>query len=406
MIVRNWTAAALACALAGGLFSALPAAPAAPARAALTPPAALTAWRWMPDASSLPDPANAPEMDANALGWQSAAVGDDVFQGRLGYAWFQTTLPKSASPPRRIHFESVDDNAAVYLNGRQIAHHEVWNDPFDALVGTAWHTSGPNVLTVRVQNTAGGGGIIGPVREEFSDPVTLRGGRFVALLDAGTGGLSSLTNSTDPAHMNWVHAGGVWGTGWLRRGGQKAEWRLTAPVRLGPGSTCTAQYEAGAARIAVRRQVTSQERLSEMYTITNTGKQPLALAEGDLGIRTPFNDTYSGGASACLTGRCNAHLWCGGSTAYACALRMGGAGPHLGLVLTQPHRLYRGRRTQQRRPGADFHVPGGDDTGSGTEPDDLLDTVLASGLGGFLCTGRSDPGLCAAGSEPLYTAYR
>ncbi|MCW3058616.1 MAG: hypothetical protein JWQ02_437 [Capsulimonas sp.] len=300
------------------------------------PPTPIVAWRWIPDEQA---PGNAatmasPDVDDRGAGWRDASIGEDLFHGRLGYAWCRTTLPVFKTPPRRIHFESVDDNASVYLNGKLLIRHKIWNDAFDAPVGTDWRANGPNVLAVLVENTAGAGGILGPVRAEFADPMELQGGVFSVKIDPVTGGLRSITNRSDPAGMNWVHGGSQWGVGWVRDGKQHLDWKLASAPRLLPGNLCTADYQAGPVRIAVRRTITPQGHMDESYTITNPGTKPISLAEGDLGVRSPFNDSYAGGAPACVTGRCNAHIWCGGGSAYVCATRMGAAAPHLGLVLT------------------------------------------------------------------------
>jgi len=210
------------------------------------------------------------------------------------------------------------------------------------------------VLCVLVQNTMGAGGILGEVREEFSERPQLLGGGFVATIDPMSGGLASIVNAGDPYTMNWVHAASQWGIGWIRSGGQKMNWKMIVPphrlssaqhedasARL-PGAqregaianAWAVEYQAGSVRISVQRRITPQGRLDETYTFANRGTKPVTLSGQDIGIQTPFNDTYSGGASIAVKRRCNAHIWCGGTTAYVCATRMGGAAPHLGLVLT------------------------------------------------------------------------
>ena len=89
--------------------------------------------------------------------------GPDVFGGKVGIAEYKTTLPALAVSHRILHFTSVDDNATVFVNGKQLLHHEGWNTPFDVPLDTSWKTNGPNELTVMVENTAGAGGIMGPV---------------------------------------------------------------------------------------------------------------------------------------------------------------------------------------------------------------------------------------------------
>src|SRR5262249_49181687 len=67
-----------------------------------------------------------------------------------------------------LHFESVDDNAVVFLNGVRLGRHEGWDEPFDMPIGKAWKPEGPNVLTLLVQNTDGAGGVSGAVTLETS----------------------------------------------------------------------------------------------------------------------------------------------------------------------------------------------------------------------------------------------
>src|SRR5262249_25559365 len=118
----------------------------------------------------------APPPDPGAAAWQAANTGDDVFRGRRGFAWFKTELGLPAAngtastAGRRIviHFESVDDNVAVFLNGKRLMVHEGWNEPFDVDAGLAWKTNGKNTLDLLIQNTYGGGGVTGPVTVAYA----------------------------------------------------------------------------------------------------------------------------------------------------------------------------------------------------------------------------------------------
>ncbi len=51
----------------------------------------------------------------------------------------------------------------IFLNGKQIATNIGVNAWADISLGSAWNENGPNVLAVSVQNSAGGGGILGTV---------------------------------------------------------------------------------------------------------------------------------------------------------------------------------------------------------------------------------------------------
>lgn len=127
----------------------------------------ITGWRWSNKGTGEGARMAAPDLDTSGAAWKAVASGDDVFGGRNGFAWFRATLPafKTADPKKApiLHFESVDDNATVYLNGQKLLEHNGWDDAFDAPLGAAWKPDGPNVLAVLVENTAGGGGIAKPV---------------------------------------------------------------------------------------------------------------------------------------------------------------------------------------------------------------------------------------------------
>ena len=124
-------------------------------------------WQWMPakeihdlSADTIPDEV------LNGT-WRNTRVGRDVFRNSPGFAWFKADLGTHFSAgkgsKRVISFESVDDNCIVFVNGKRIRNHEVWNDPFDVDLEAAWHEGGANTVVVLVENTGGGGGIMGSV---------------------------------------------------------------------------------------------------------------------------------------------------------------------------------------------------------------------------------------------------
>ena len=121
-------------------------------------------WRWKTASEGGHDTANAAAAaDTSGPDWHEARTGDDTFRGQVGFQWFRTTLPEVAGPGRTIHFDTVDDNGTVYLNGRRLLQHEGWNEPFDVPLDEAWKPGGPNMLAVLVENTAGAGGITAKV---------------------------------------------------------------------------------------------------------------------------------------------------------------------------------------------------------------------------------------------------
>ncbi|MBV9851344.1 MAG: beta-galactosidase [Armatimonadetes bacterium] len=136
----------------------------------------------------------APTLDTGGGGWQDAAVGQDVFVNKPGFAWFRADLGSDSAPHHTLHFESVDDNGTVYLNGRRLMRHEGYGDPFDVSLDSAWNPNGANALAVLVENTDGPGGITGPVT------------------------LNTGTTASGTTIQNWRMRGGV--TGW-----EGADWR-------------------------------------------------------------------------------------------------------------------------------------------------------------------------------------
>ncbi len=132
----------------------------------------LTGWRVRKAANAEEMNAGPPAADAD--GWQAYTVGQDAFNRRRGFAWFQTTLPASIGAAHAsLHFESVDDNGTVFVNGKQVARHQGWDTAFDVPV-----TPGPEAtLSVFVENTDNTGGLGKPVRfvTQIGDDATTTG---------------------------------------------------------------------------------------------------------------------------------------------------------------------------------------------------------------------------------------
>ena len=119
-------------------------------------------WRWIAadgKSESMADP----RLDTSGGGWADTTTGAEVFGGRVGFAWFRAVLSAPAGAARVLVFENVDDNATIYLNGMKVGGHSGWGEEFEVDLAPAWRAAGSNVLAVLVENTAGGGGIIGPV---------------------------------------------------------------------------------------------------------------------------------------------------------------------------------------------------------------------------------------------------
>ena len=141
----------------------------------------ITQFRWQADDQGMADAAKmaAPGLDTTGADWHDATTSTDVFNRRVGSAWFRATLPTVPGPNRRLHFNSIDDMGQIFLNGKQIASNIGINAWADIALGDSWNENGPNVLAVTVQNIAGAGGILGRV--------TLQGNITVAPGDSRLG---------------------------------------------------------------------------------------------------------------------------------------------------------------------------------------------------------------------------
>lgn len=178
-------------------------------------------------------------------------------------------------------------------------------------------------------------------------PHRLTKGRFGITYDPATGALREIINTSDPGAMNWISSaknapwqsrGVNWGLGYadLGKGAlHRGRWdEPTALKTVDDGMTVT--YQTGALRVEIVRRLTG-DTLTERYSFTNTGKDTLPLSDksgAGLVICAPFNDHYTN-ARDVQANRCHAHLWTGGTSSWVATLRMGGRGPHLGLVVNE-----------------------------------------------------------------------
>jgi hypothetical protein len=170
-------------------------------------------------------------------------------------------------------------------------------------------------------------------------------------LDTNTGALVQIAQARDPRAINWLREAGHWEQlTWKpdttaeapRRGGP---WGLVETAYTGPLNTPTQinrvsdraweiTYVAATLTIVVRRELGDDGTLRERYTFTNTGLLPLDLPVGAVSFTAPLFDQYPNARDS-LAARCHVHLWMGGSGAWINAVRMSGAGPDLGFVLTE-----------------------------------------------------------------------
>jgi hypothetical protein len=171
-------------------------------------------------------------------------------------------------------------------------------------------TKGYSVWTDKTKTIYGSDGAKAAMTRGASKPL----GGIVYDEDEKTGGLKSLSLSSYP-EMNWI----------LKTDGSQYEW-VTDKFQWGR----TFNIPAGV-NVNVNREMESGD-LIETYTFTNISKKKVKL--DDAGIYTPFNDNYPE-TNVCMTARCHAHIWAGGTGSYVQAVRMDGKGAQLGLVLTK-----------------------------------------------------------------------
>lgn len=126
---------------------------------------ALDQWRFKQDPNNEGEKQNwvAAELDAS---WKTAAAGKDWGEFD-GYGWYQIEVKHTGSPEAyRITFESVDDEAWVYVNGALSQYHnkpEPLTFPFTIAGTDEGEVVGSFRLSVRVRDKGEQGGLTGKV---------------------------------------------------------------------------------------------------------------------------------------------------------------------------------------------------------------------------------------------------
>ena len=119
------------------------------------------------------------------------------------------------------------------------------------------------------------------------------------------GNVKEIVFSKDPKQMNW-----------LREDFPYAE------VKCPPEFSAEVQNEKNG------------DVLTTKIVVSYNGAHPYFTNAGSIGVSFPLQDRYTDSVT-CRDYRCHAHIFCGENTSYIMALRMGGAAPHLGMVLTK-----------------------------------------------------------------------
>ena len=119
------------------------------------------------------------------------------------------------------------------------------------------------------------------------------------------GNVKEIVFSKDPKQMNW-----------LREDFPYAE------VKCPPEFSAEVQNEKDG------------DVLTTKIVVSYNGAHPYFTNAGSIEVSFPLQDRYTDSVT-CRDYRCHAHVFCGENTSYIMALRMGGAAPHLGMVLTK-----------------------------------------------------------------------
>lgn len=163
----------------------------------------------------------------------------------------------------------------------------------------------------------------------------IRFGGGEALLDPATGAPRGFFHPDNPErrylldeNLSWHSTDHQWGSGHIVTSAGAARWSTPTTVRVGDvASTAHFVMNIGVDLTVSRVGGAS---LTEIYTFTNRTDQAVELTS--IGIQTPFADLYDNATDA-LDRSVHAHIFTGGSWAWALAQPMSGVGHCLGLTV-------------------------------------------------------------------------
>ncbi len=120
-----------------------------------------------------------------------------------------------------------------------------------------------------------------------------------------------------------------WGKGFVSCERGAARWDAPTSLRISDTAVEAEYVLPIRVLVAVNRRFGPQ--WTEEYTVRNTGADTVRI--GGFAVSTPFRDRYLD-AETSLSRCCHAHVFAGGAGSYVWAVRMDGAAPGLGLVLS------------------------------------------------------------------------
>lgn len=158
-------------------------------------------------------------------------------------------------------------------------------------------------------------------------------------LDATTGAPRQFSHPQNPQRrylldesLPWHSSDHQWGSGHVITSTGASRWSAPATLDIESddqqwSSTATHHLDVG---IDLTISRVGSGSLTERYVFTNRTAEPIELTS--VGIQTPYADLYENAAEA-LDRSVHAHIFTGGSWAWALAEPMSGVGPSLGLIV-------------------------------------------------------------------------
>ncbi|MDB5090860.1 MAG: hypothetical protein JWR09_4854 [Mucilaginibacter sp.] len=172
-------------------------------------------------------------------------IGADAFNMKQGFGWFTTIIPRQPAGTSKINllFKSVDENATVFINGKQVFRHDGWNQPFEVDITDAAILKEPVRLTLFIENYSNEGGIDQPVKINAIGNATvinnwqMKGGQGNPLTAKGWRKLTGVNTTSGPCFYRSSFSV-------PQVNGQNLVWRFD-PKALGHGSVWVNGHNIG-----------------------------------------------------------------------------------------------------------------------------------------------------------------
>lgn len=158
---------------------------------------------------------------------------------------------------------------------------------------------------------------------------------FDIQFDKKTGFLNKLSLVGDEHNMNWVRDDGKWGCIYHKayKNGRDTVYDAAELTAFSEDNeSAEAVFSNGVIQVIERSSFDKDGNFVQNYKIKNISSSVLFLNEYNFSVEIPFNDEYTY-ADDCLVHKCHTHIWCGGSSTYVNALKMGVSDNNLGLVV-------------------------------------------------------------------------